>query len=293
MIDQYSPQQLGSSVGKPIKSFHPSIKQQGEGNIPNTTPCCPVSFPPENRLVWQSAGGSPLSTEETSVWMWKSLTKSILLLLEFFLWWCSMGTILLALLLFCWMQKGLAAPLHCLLKCFYWTCWVVRENTVSSRVYDKVTWIIKWDENFIMGIDEQCGLGTFGSNIKESGGLNQHLNSQDYSSAHTFFPFLAASNVCQKIHFIRTRMDRLSDGKKATAHTGWSCQSALAANKNTAGTNVVTCSSKPRKAFRSVQMCVSSSSGSNTHYDSSVTTHPCAHTCLRASLQAFSSSLWS
>lgn len=70
-----------------------------------------------------------------------------------------------------------------------------------------------------MGIDEQCGLGTFGSNIKVYGGLNQHLNSQDYSSAHTFFPFLAASNVCQKIHFIRTRMDQLSDGKKKPQHT--------------------------------------------------------------------------
>lgn len=65
-----------------------------------------------------------------------------------------------------------------------------------------------------MGIDEQCGLGTFGSNNKEPGGLNQHLNSQDYSSARTFFLFLAASNVCQKIHFIRTRMDRLSDEEK-------------------------------------------------------------------------------
>lgn len=59
MIDQYSPKQLGSSMGKPIKSFQPSIKQQGEGNIPNTTPCCLFLSPRENRLIWQSAGGSP------------------------------------------------------------------------------------------------------------------------------------------------------------------------------------------------------------------------------------------
>lgn len=109
MIDQYSPKQLGSSVGKPIKSFHLSLKQQGEGNILNPVPRCPF-LPPENRLLWQSAGASPLSAEKTSVWMWKSLTKFILLLLEFFLLWHHMGTVLLApLTVFCWRQKSLAA----------------------------------------------------------------------------------------------------------------------------------------------------------------------------------------
>ncbi len=194
MIDQYSPQQLGSSVGKPIKSFHPSIKQQGEGNIPNTTPCC-LFLPPENRLVWQSAGGSPLHRGNLSVNV-KIINKTHIVIV----------TVLSAVIQHGNHSSGSAdsvlldaerpgGPLHCLLKCSYWTCWVVQGNIVSSSVYDKVTWIIKGDENFITSIHEQCGLGTFGSNNKDSGGLNQYSNSHYYSSARTFLPFLATSIV--------------------------------------------------------------------------------------------------
>lgn len=63
MIDQYSPQQLGSSRGKPIKPFHPSIKQQEEGNIPNTIPCCPFLSPWEQTCL-AKCRWFPLSTKK-------------------------------------------------------------------------------------------------------------------------------------------------------------------------------------------------------------------------------------
>lgn len=46
-----------------------------------------------------------------------------------------------------------------------------------------------------MGIDEQCGLGTFGSSNKYSGGLNQYPDSVDYTSAGSLFPSLSAMYV--------------------------------------------------------------------------------------------------
>ena len=113
------------------------------------------------------------------------------------------------------------SPHHCLLKCFYWTCWVVQDNIVSSKEYDKVTWIIKGDENFIMGMDEQCGLGSSGSNNKDSGGLKQ------YSFVHSFFPFLAARNVCQMIYFIPSQIRTENGSKRLQKTQAWTASRQL------------------------------------------------------------------
>lgn len=56
---------------------------------------------------------------------------------------------------------------HHLLKTFDWTCWVVWGNIVSSRVWHcNMNNVREWE--LIM-----CGLETFGSDNKDSTGLNQ------------------------------------------------------------------------------------------------------------------------
>lgn len=139
MIDRCSPQQLGSSVGKSIKLFHLLIKWQGDGNIPRSAPCCPSLCP----LRTESSGKVQVFSSRNK----ESLSVNV-----------KIHTVIVTVLsaqiqhgnnpsVFCW---------QCSAGCTVASCQVLLLNMLGGRgkhgVYDNVTWIIKMDENSIMGI---------------------------------------------------------------------------------------------------------------------------------------------